>query len=420
MKTSVDITGVDFRINGKLTYSEVPSSLPNAHGLLMNARFIQGIFDDKEAPDRFARFGWKTWDPDRHTNELIQSLPMWYGYGLRALTVGFQGGMPVFTVENSSIDNNPFKDSGKAIDKAYLDRMERLIRAADAFGMVVIVSILYQGQARRMQSGAVIRNAVRATCRWLRDNAFTNVVIEVANEYNVGAFKEHPLVFEPEGISTLIEMARGESGGMPVGASGGGAECSREVAETSDVILVHGNLTRRQDYYRLIKMVKSWGLSRPIVCNEDSPCFTQLDVAYHTHTSWGYYNNLTKQEPPAAWGIANAEDLFFARRMARGIGIPVEPLEEDKQYILDGLQGRWEWMGQRWVRLTAEFPERINLVEFFLNGNLIDTAYQEPFYVNYEQTWIQKGVSTRPGDQWRAAVHLADGRVLVREEKVEA
>jgi hypothetical protein len=420
LKTNVSISGMDFTINGKLTYSEVPESHPNAHGLLMNARFIQGVFDDKEDPDRFARFGWTSWDADRHTDELMQSLPMWYSYGLRGFTVGFQGGMPVFTVENSTINNNPFTDDGKVIEKAYLERMDRLIRAADALGMVVIVSILYQGQAPRMHSGAVIRNAVRAACRWLRDSAFTNVIIEVANEYNIGAFKDHRLVSDPEGISTLVEIAREESGGMLVGASGGGAECSREVAEASDVILIHGNMTRRQDYYRVINAVQSWGLSRPIVCNEDSPCFTQLDVAFHTHTSWGYYNNLTKQEPPAAWGIANAEDLFFARRMARGVGIPIQPLDEDKQYVLDGLQGRWEWRGQRWVRLTAEFPERINLVEFFLNGNLIDVAYQEPFYVNYEQTWIQKGILTRPGDQWRAEIHLADGRVLVRNATVEA
>ena len=420
MKTSVDISGVDFRINGKLTYSEVPESHPNAQGLLMNARFIQGVFDDKEDPDRFARFGWTSWDADRHTDELIRSLPTWYSYGLRCVTVGFQGGMPVFTVENSSINNNPFSDDGKVIDKAYLERMDRLIRAADALGMVVIVSILYQGQAPRMRSGAVIRNAVRATCGWLRDNRFTNVIIEVANEYNIGAFKNHRLVSDPEGISTLIEIAREESGGMPVGSSGGGAECSREVAEASDVILIHGNMTRRQDYYRLINVVKSWGLFRPIVCNEDSPCFTQLDVAYHTHTSWGYYNNLTKQEPPAAWGIANAEDLFFARRMARGIGISVESFDEDEQYVLDGLKGRWEWKGQRWVRLTAEFPEKVDQVEFFLNGDPIDVAYEEPFYVNYEQTWIQKGIPTRPGDKWRAEIHLVDGRVLVRNATVEA
>lgn len=386
----------------------------------MNARFIQGVFDDKQDSNRFARFGWTSWDAERHTDELIRALPTWYNYGLRGFTVGFQGGMPVFTVENSSIDNNPFGDDGRVISKDYLERMDRLIRAADALGMVVIVSILYQGQAPRMRSGAVIRNAVRAACRWLRESAFTNVIIEVANEYNVGAFNDHRLVSDPEGITTLIEIARQESGGMPVGSSGGGLVCSREVAEASDVILIHGNTARRQDYYRLVTMVKSWELSRPVVCNEDSPCYTQLDVAYRTHTSWGYYNNLTKQEPPAAWGIANAEDLFFARRMARGIGIPIEPLGENEQYVLDGLQGRWELKGQRWVRLTAESPEKINQVEFFLNGNLIDIAYEEPFYVNYEQTWIQKSISTRPGDLWRAEIHLADGRVLVRSAKVEA
>ena len=80
-----------------------------------------------------------------------------------------------------------------------------------------------------------------------------------------------------------------------------------------------------------------------------------------------------------------------------------------KQYVLDGLQGRWEWMGQRWVRLTANCPRRINLVEFFLNGNLIDIAYQEPFYVNYERTWIQKRHIERQGINGGRKFLLADG-----------
>lgn len=110
--TQIGIEGENFTINGKLTYSEIEGSNPDAHGLLMNARFIQGIFDDKEAPARFARFGWNEWDPERHTDELIAALPEWYRYGLRAITVGFQGGMPVFTVENSTIHNNPFGEDG--------------------------------------------------------------------------------------------------------------------------------------------------------------------------------------------------------------------------------------------------------------------------------------------------------------------
>jgi hypothetical protein len=412
MKTSLKINGDRFLINDHLVYSEIPESPKSVHGLLMNARFIQGIFDDKADPSRFARFGWDSWDPDRHTDEMIRALPEWYSYGLRAITVGLQGGMPVFTIENSTIDNNPFGSDG--IDPAYLRRLDRVIRAADDLGMIVIVSILYQGQSLRLPDGAAVRNAIRRTSAWLKDQAYTNIIIEVANEHTVGDFRKRPLVYDPEGITTLMEIARDASGGMPVGASGGGAECQREVAEGSDVILIHGNTARRQDYYRLVKWVQSWKLNKPVVCNEDSPCFTQLDVAYHTGTSWGYYNNLTKQEPPADWGVANAEDLFFARRMARGLGIPVETLGVQEQYVLDGVNGRWQQHGERWIRLTAEYPESINFVEFFRNGKLVDVAYEEPFYVNYQHTWVQESTRVEAGEKWSAMVHLGDGTVLER------
>jgi hypothetical protein len=419
MKTRIEIEGERFKINGRLVYSEIPNSPAAVHGLLMNARFIQGVFDDAADPKRFARFGWSKWDPERHTDELIAALPTWYGYGLRAITVGLQGGMPVFTIENSTIDNNPFSEDGNSIDAAYLGRLDRLIRAADQIGMVVIVSILYQGQTLRMKNGAAVRNSVRAASRWLKERGFTNVIIEVANEHTVGDFKKRPLVSNPEAVTALIEIAREASGGMAVGCSGGGVEMFREVAEASDVVLVHGNTARRQEYCRFIKMVKSWNLNKPIVCNEDSPCFTQLDVAFDTKTSWGYYNNISKQEPPVDWGIANAEDLFFARRMARGLGLPVEALPADAQYVLDGVRGRFELNGARWVRLTAEYPETVKYVDFFCNGVLADRAYEEPFFVNYQETWVQDGYPTKKGDKWKAVVYLNDGRTLVREVETE-
>ena len=46
-KTNLSIDGAKFKINGQLTYSEIESCKPSVHGLLMNARFIQGIFDSK-------------------------------------------------------------------------------------------------------------------------------------------------------------------------------------------------------------------------------------------------------------------------------------------------------------------------------------------------------------------------------------
>jgi hypothetical protein len=62
-----------------------------------------------------------------------------------------------------------------------------------------------------------------------------------------------------------------------------------------------------------------------VVCNEDSQCITRIPVAVAERFSWGYYNNITKQEPPADWSITPGEDTFFALRMAMALGIDVDP-----------------------------------------------------------------------------------------------
>ena len=75
------------------------------------------------------------------------------------------------------------------------------------------------------------------------------------------------------------------------------------------MILIHGNGCTRQRLYNMIQTVRSWGLKRPIVCNEDSQAIGQLQVAFQTGVSWGYYNNMTKQEPPTDWSITPGEDM---------------------------------------------------------------------------------------------------------------
>ena len=417
-KTSLDIQSEKFLLNGKLVYSEIGNSRPEAHGLLMNARFIQGIFDDKAAPERFAIFGHDQWDPEANTDRLIAALPQWYAHGLRAFTVGLQGGGPVLTLDDwSTIDNNPYGPDGKSLDPAYAGRLDRLIRAADEIGMVVIVSYLYASQGPRLQDGRAIRNAVTGASRFLKDGGYTNVIIEVANEYNLQGFHIHPIVQTDEGIATLIDLARQESGGLPVGSSGRGNFASREVAEASDVILVHGNGLHRQGYYNLIRKVQSWSLNKPIVCNEDSPCFTQLKVAYQTQTSWGYYNNHTKQDVPSDWRITLGEDTYFAHRMAEGIGIPLSPLAEEDQYYLQGLEPHMIQGNKRWIRLAALYPEKIDTVEYFRNGQPMGIAYEEPFYPDYMETWIQKPIYMQPEDTI-FTVHITqfDGKVIEKTQ----
>ena len=414
-QTFLSIQGESFLINGQLIYSEIPGSNENAHGLLMNARFIQGVFDDKADPRRFDRFGRGRFDADQHTDNLIAALPAWYDVGLRAFTVGLQGGGPCFTTNNRTIDNNPFGDDGTALDPAYAARLDRLIRGADALGMAVIVSYFYGDQSLRLRDGRAVRAAVKTASNFLRDGGYKNVIVEVANEYDVGPFKEHPLLYFPEGVATLVDLARQESGGLPVGCSGMGGTINREIAEASDVILIHGNGCSRQKLYNMIQTVRSWDLNRPIVCNEDSQAIGQMEVTFATRTSWGYYNNMTKQEPPADWGITKGEDQFFARRMAAGIGIEMPALPMSEQYYLQGLEPEMTDDGKRWLRLASLYPERINFVEFYRNGELYYISYDESFSVHFESNWRQGGVTVRSSDEhWSAIIHLRTGEILER------
>lgn len=420
MGTTVDIRGTDFEINGARTYTELPSSRPQAHGLLFNARFIQGIFDDAADPKRFARFGFDSWDPEDHTDRLIAALPEWYDHGLRAFTVGIQGGGPCFTIRNQTIENNPFGADGSTLDSAYAGRLDRLITGADEVGMVVIVSFFYGDQAARLEDGRAVRRAVTTASRFLRDGGYKNVLVEVANEQNIGAFDSHPIIQEPEGMAMLIDLAREESGGMAVGSSGGGGFIAREIVEASDVVLVHGNGQSRQKYYNLIRQARDWAPGKPIVCNEDSQAIDQLVVADHTHTSWGYYNNMTKQEPPARWGILPGEDTFFALRMAEIVGIEKpEPALED-QYYLQGFEPEMTYGGERWLRLASLRPEAIDFVEFYRDGELYWTAYDEPYSVHFRSNWRQGGVHVgTKREQWEAKVRLVDGRVVEKRATAE-
>lgn len=411
MNTKLTIQEDRFLINGTKTYSELSKCDSKYHGLLMNARMIQGIFDDKEDVARFDRYH-KCFDPQKNTDELIMALPQWYSYGLRAITVGFQGGGPCFTINNYTIKNNPYSEDGTAIDHAYLSRMDRIIRAADEIGMIVIVSFFYGAQSRFLKDDKAVMQAVKTASNWLRDQAYTNVIIEIANEHDVPEFKCHPILFTEEGIVNLIEIAQRESGGIPVGCSGTGGYFDERIANASDVILIHGNDQSKQRFYNLIQKAKAIKPKRPIVCNEDSQAISQLEVAFHEGISWGYYNNMTKQEPPVYWEITKGEDQFYAMRLAEYLGIEKESLSLQEQFYIQGLEPHMTYDGKRWIRLASLYPEQINYVEFYRNGKMVGTAYNDPFMLNsVGSTWLQKpfSESIHSGETWTAKVFLVNG-----------
>jgi hypothetical protein len=406
-KTKLTIQGSNFYINGRLVYDEIENN-PEIKGLLMNSRFIQGIFDDKTDRDRYHRFG-RIFDVNQNTDDLIASLPDWYRYGLRAITVGVQGGFPVFTMEIKTIDNNPYGAKGDHFDIHYAQRLDKLIKAADDIGMVIIVNLLYWSQSLRFENDDAIILALKQASAFLKKGAYTNVIIDLANEYNIDMWDSLPLIQNPKSMSQLIRMVQEESGGMLVGSSGGGGLIDQEVINVSDVVLIHGNGLSRGEYYDFVKKVQKMAPDKPILCNEDSPCISRLEIAKLTHASWGHYDNFTKQEPPCDWGVTKGQDLFFAYRMAEVLGIHVPELSEKEHYYLQGLEPHTSFENKRWIRLASLYPERIDYVDFYRNNVFVYRSYDEPHFLFRETTWIQRPWIVKDEVEiWKAKIILKD------------
>lgn len=408
-KTRLSIDGEKFLINNALVYEEIEQVNKKVLGTLMNARFIQGIFDSNDG-DRFNRYG-KVWDVNKNTEELIASLPAWYEKGLRAITVGMQGGGNCYTIQGDSLKNNPFSFDGKTIDPNYLERLEKIIKACDELGMVVIVSYFYCHNVQHLDGAQGVIQAVISMTEYLKNSGYTNLIIEIANEFDIKPYERMPIIHTPQGMVALIEIAKMYSGGIPVGCSGGGGYTNAEVCKASDVIIIHGNGESRSFLYNHICLARSYSPGKPVLINEDSQAIGQLTVCEELEVSWGYYNNMTKQEVPTYWEITKGEDDFFARRMAKMIGIEVEELPEEEQIYFQGFEPHMHHNGLRFPRVASLYPEKINFVKFFENDTLIYVCYDECFTVHFRNNWRQMEVETKDGDVWKAEVHFRNGEV---------
>ena len=195
---------------------------------------------------------------------------------------------------------------------------------------------------------------------------------------------------------------------MPVGCSGGGGSAYESIVRRSDVILVHGNGQSRQNLAGLAAKCRRWSPGVPIVCNEDSQAIGQVAVAEESHFSWGYYNNMTKQEPPSDWGIRPGEDTFFASRLAEMLGID-HTLPDDHDFYFAGFEPEMAYGGRRWLRIAVPRPEIVDRVEYLCDGDSIFTCWDEPFTLNWKSNFDQAGVADSSPERWSSRVFLCDG-----------
>ena len=325
------INGDEFYINEKLTYAGRVWQGKKIQGLLLNARLVQGIFDDRnpETAKLWAYPDTGVWDAERNTREFIAAMPEWRRHGLLAFTLNLQGGSPQGYSTDQPWHNSALEADG-SLRAPEMSRLERILDRADELGMAVILGYFYFGQDQRLTNETAVIRATENATRWLLDRDYRHVLVEINNECNVRY--DHGIL-QPSRVHELIlrvKQAQTNGHHLLVGTSyGGGAIPQENVVRTSDFLLIHGNGVADPD--RVAGMVRKTRAgpgycTKPILFNEDDhfdfdkPKNNFL-AALGEHASWGYFDFRMKgegfdegyQSVPVNWGISSARKRgFFA------------------------------------------------------------------------------------------------------------
>lgn len=300
-RTAVSIQGDNFYINGLPSYAGQSWDGHKIEGLLFNSRMVQGIFDDLNPETRkmWAYPDTGKWDPERNTEEFIQSMPEWRRHGLLAFTINLQGGSPQGYSKQQAWLNSAFAPDG-SLRPAYMARLTRIVDRADELGMVVIVSYFYVAQAAHFNGEAAIQRAADNATHFLLKHGWRNVLVEVDNECDVSGFRDP--VLKPERVSELIErVKRTRSRGRRLLAGTsfrGGAVPNEAVVRSSDFLLLHGNGISQPG--RIAEMVRKTRsvpgyTPKPILFNEDDHYDfdrpeNNMTAAISEHASWGLFD----------------------------------------------------------------------------------------------------------------------------------
>jgi hypothetical protein len=300
--TTVSIDGTQWQINGEITY---PGTA--AEGLLMNVRMVNSTFEDRKRPD---------FDSAENTGRFISKIPEYNSCGVRAFTLNLQGGFPGY----EGAVNSAFRPDG-TLRRSYLSRTKRVIEECDKHGMVVILGLFYQRQDQILRDEQALKNAVVNAVNWVKESGSTNVVIEIANEYDHGGFN-HDIIKTPKGEVELIGLAKKTWPGLLVSASGlGHGRMNDLIAKEADFILIHFNGTKVEDIPKRINALKKY--KKPIVCNEDDKIGNEavlaLQACVENGCSWGFmYNKLNQYEPFEFNGYEDDQKVYDKFREVTG------------------------------------------------------------------------------------------------------
>jgi hypothetical protein len=281
---------------------------PDATGRLMNIRIAQALFHDEWLTE-------EEFDPEAHTERIIRALDGYRAHGILAISVSLQGGNMAYERTANIRRSRDYKlGPGKgahvsafrpdgSLKKEWMNRALRLARELDRRGMILDLQYLYAHQDELFESPAAIERAVANATDWLIDNKLHNVIIEIANEYDLNAWDHDRFVFR--NMAKLIEIAGSRFDAkhagyrLPVTASTTRVQFY-ESGRGADLTAVHGNgLTAPQKGDRVRALMKDPDVPGPLYMNEDDNGrettlhnltneLASCDEVWRAGGSWGY------------------------------------------------------------------------------------------------------------------------------------
>ena len=336
MPTVVSIANGGFSINGTPTYPGRSWKGHRIEGRLFNSRMANAIADDENPSTRGTwAYADGPWDAERSTREFIAALPSYRAHGLLAVCLNLSGGSP-----QGYSWNQPWKICGFATDgtikPAWAARLESVIKACGAAGMVVIVGLFYGKQSGTFKDETAVKAAVTNTVDWLIQKSATNVLLEIGNEVDLPNVWAHPIIAAAR-CHELIELAQRRSQGkLLVSTSLISLHApAAPILSAADFLLPHGNGAYGPDGpfqpspHGIRLQVARWRAGpgyrgQPIVYNEDDHFeFDKPDnhfvAAVGAGASWGYFDYRMSRERfedgfqslPVDWTISSKRKRAF-------------------------------------------------------------------------------------------------------------
>jgi hypothetical protein len=342
-RTGVDVEGDGFRIGGRPTYPGRRFRGHRIQGLLLNARMVQGVFDDLNPATRSMFDGPDgPFDAERNTDRFVAAMADWRRAGLLAVTVNFQGGSPQGYSREQPWHNSAFEADGR-LRPDYAARMGRIVERADQLGMVVILGCFYFGQDRRLAGERAVVAAVANATEWVVAGGHANVIVEIANEVDVPHYSH--AILRPDRCHELIELVQRASAGRVANRAGrllagtsyrGGSVPRPNVVGVADVLFLHGNHVDDPAGIRLMvratRAVPGYR-GQPVLFNEDDHfAFDRPDnnflAAIAEGASWGLFDYRLPGEGPESgfqsvpvdWRINSPRKRAFFNLLAEMTG----------------------------------------------------------------------------------------------------